>query len=295
MNKYLVLCFLVLFAIGCKRDNQTEQIKRNSEDSISGKNLSNENTSGIKKAGKINSDSIDSESAKLFSGVYTGTIHTYGTCVTNEAKANIYFDLATSPIMIVYDGTIMDKPNIRGPKIFLDGIELGKFEVRDNNPEFIYKGSINQWADEEGVENKSFTWAKIEYTNSLRAKYENCLTEYKAFQKFWKEFKESFLNDDFDKIYAYAKYPIIDKTGRKPVSNIKSAKELKTFLQGLKTEYTSNLNNDPKLHKELHEPARFTDNDPCFPKEYIWISFSNYMVFQYINGSFKITSLRSFE
>ncbi|MCX6159193.1 MAG: hypothetical protein NTY74_14530 [Ignavibacteriae bacterium] len=295
MNKYLVLCFLVLFAIGCKRDNQTEQIKRNSEDSISGKNLSNENTSEIKKAGKVNSDSIDSESAKLFSGVYTGTIHTYGTCVTNEAKANIFFDIEKSPITIVYDGTIMDKPNIRGRKIFLNGIELGKFEVRDNNPEFIYNGSINQWADEEGAENKSFTWTKIEYTSSLRNKYENYISEYKAFKKFWIGFKESFLNDDFDKISGYAKYPIIDKTGRKPANHIKSVKELKTFLQGLNAEHANNLSNNKNLNSELHEPVRFTDNDPCFPKEYIWISFSNYLVFQYLNGSFKITSLRLFE
>jgi hypothetical protein len=286
-----VTVFLVSFLSLCcsqKKDNPQGQTNKDTNKSISEQLTQKDKYFASSKVNtKIITDSIDSKSAKLFSGVYRGLIHTYATCVSDTATAIIYFDLERTPVTIVYDGTVLENANVRSNVIYVEGSELGRFVNNNKKIKFVYNGSMRQLQEPEN--NDKIDWTKIEFTASLRNKYDDYLTEYKNYLIFWNIFEQAFTKDDYEKISSYAKYPI---TGGS--RDIKSFNELKTFLQQLKNEYIERVNRDPELYRELSKPTRFTDSDSCFPKEYIWIAFSSYLVFQYKNGFFEITSIRSF-
>ena len=274
----IFLFSLVFFSCNLKRDNHLEQTKSDTNISLpvkSRKKITQPDSTRNKTVDAI--DSIDSETAKLYSGVYRGIIHTFATCDSDTALANIYFDLDISPFTIIYDGTVYENASLG---------DFGRFNNENGIIKFVYNGSVSNWYEPEN--NEMIDWIKIDFTRSLKKKHDEYLIEHKNYLKFWEIFEEALMKKDFETVSSFANYPIVDLTGED--KNIRNKEQLYEFFKANQ----SNFNESFKYKNKMQEPTRFTDSDTCFPKEYIWLITSPYLVFKYINGKFKITSLRSF-
>ena len=240
----------------------------------------------------IRSSSVKTKSDSL-SGVYKGTLDMYGTCVTSTAEAEIIFNLSTDPILVIYDGTVLKDTRLIENDVFVGEFNLGTFIYKNNNVGFSYSRIFDQWAGFSDDEvSKPYILRKISDINSYNDKIEYYLSDDEKFRKFWNDFKKAFVKQDFDLVDKLTYYPLADESSLDGKVIINNKDELSSSL----LEYLKFHNQDENYIKEAFDsfPLRYSDSDPCFPKEYGLLSYMPYLFFKNINGEYKLFCFRSF-
>ena len=241
----------------------------------------------------IRSSSLKTNSDSL-SGVYKGTLDMYGTCVTSTAEAEIIFNLSTDPILVIYDGSVLEDTKMIKNDVYVGEFNLGTFIYKNNNVGFSYSRIFDQWAGFSDDEvSKPYILRKISDINSYNDKIEAYLSDDVDFRKFWSNFKKAFVKQDFDLLDKLTYYPLVDEANLNGKIIINNKNELSRSLLAYLNK--RNVNKENYIKEAFDDfPLRFSDSDPCFPKEYGLLSYMPYLFFKKINGEYKLFCFRAF-
>ena len=269
----LIILILFLSNVNCRSQNSQSDLPK-SDDSKKIEDINNSNSCE-------------------YSGVYEGLLDMFGFCEYDTATSIVYFNCNTEPIIIIYDGSLLENYKLEDNIVFTEKYgykeELGRFINQNGQPGFLYKRTLNSFYEDlietSGIE-PSFL-SKIKDFDKNDLVYQKYLEEYKQFKEFWNSFERAFFQMNIEFLIESTQFPITDNS---------SYDNLKTYNINNFESFISKLINDTKERKEEYGsdftpnlPRRYTNNDPCFPKAYIW-SFSNpFLYFEKVDDEFKLT------
>ena len=232
-----------------------------------------------------------------YSGVYRGTVDTFGVCEFDTASADIYFDFGTIPLTIVYDGCVLqdcsNKDNVVYCTFNTSKLTLGAFETQDKPDVFNYYRVLNHFFNLEETKPKQFTWQKTgELKDNFKA-YDDYVADYNKFRVFWDKFETAFFKQDFDKCESLTNFPLMDRTTNPP-KKIEKA-NFKAFITKVFNEQASRASTGGVYKTHDWFPQRFGDHDPCFAKTYTWLYSQPYFNFTKTSGEYKLTNLYEYD
>ena len=279
-NHFIIIVFIFLFInnVNCRSQNsQSDSPKSNNS---------------------LETEDTKHTGSNEYSGVYEGLLDMFGFCEYDTATSLVYFDCNIEPIIIIYDGSLLENYKLEDNIVFTEKYgykeELGRFINQNGQQGFLYKRILNSFYEDlretSGIE-PSFL-SKIKDFDKNDLVYQKYLEENNQFKEFWKSFEKAFFQKDIEFIIGSTLFPITDYT---------SSFDLKTYNKNNFRSFISKLINDTKERMAEYEPdftpnfpQRYTNNDPCFPKAYIW-SFSNpFLYFEKVDDNFKLTKFVSF-